>query len=101
MTSQLPPAITCTLTTDRRIDQQLEWSDLAKHATTCVPIGGGVESEFPLELADQIEDLTERELACCGSWLTIVFHRAVETCRLQLTTTNPEGVDLIRSMSGL
>ena len=95
------PPVVCNLTIGRRAQQQLEWTDLGDHATTRTPIDGGVESVFPLELAGQIEELADRELACCGSWLDISYQRESTAFRLRVTTTNPDGVDLIRSLSGL
>lgn len=95
------PPVVCTLTIGRRALQQLEWSDLAEHSITRREVDGGVESTFPLTLADQIEELADREISCCGSWLQIAHERVGDVLRLRLTTANPEGVALIRSMSGL
>jgi hypothetical protein len=99
-TADVPPLV-CTLTTGPLALQQLEWADLAEHATTRSAVEGGAESTYPLELADQIEDLAGREVACCGSWLQIAHERDDHAIRLRLTTANPDGVDLIRSLSGL
>lgn len=102
MTSaDMAPPVVCNLTMGRRELQQLEWSDIAEHAVTRSSIEGGAESTYPLELADQIEELAGREIACCGSWLQIAHARGDDVLRLRLTTTNPDGVALIRSMSGL
>lgn len=102
MTSaEIVPPVVCTLAIGRIGPQQLEWTDVATHAVTRVAIAGGAESTFPLDLADQIEELAAREMACCGSWLEISHERIGDALRLRLTTTNPEGVALIRSMSGL
>lgn len=101
MSSLDVPPVVCNLTIGRRVEQELEWADLAQHAESRTAISGGVESTFSLELADQIEELADRELACCGSWLNIAHQRDAKNFRLRLTTTNPEGISLIRSMSGL
>lgn len=98
---ETPPPVVCTLTTGPLAKQYLEWTDLAAHVATRTAIEGGAESTYPLDLADQIEDLADREVACCGSWLQIEHERNDHTIRLRLTTTSPDGVDLIRSMSGL
>ena len=79
----------------------MEWTDLADDACTHTAIEGGAESTYPLGLADLIEDLANRKIACCGSWLQITHERDDHTIRLRLATANPERVDLIRSMSGL
>ena len=102
MTSVEPaPPVVCTLTIGRRERQQLEWADLVEHSLSRCEIEGGAESTFPLELADQIEELAGREIACCGSWLQVAHERGDDVLRLRLTTANPDGVALIRSMSGL
>ena len=96
-----PPPVVCTLSSGALAEQQLEWADLAPLATTHTEVDGGVASTYPLELADQIEALAGREIACCGSWLQIAHERADNELRLRLTTTNPEGLGVIRSLSGL
>ena len=102
MTSaEMAPPVVCNLTIGRRERQQLEWSDIAEHAVSRFSVEGGAESMFPLKFADQVEELADREIACCGSWLQIAHERTADGLRLRLTTTNPEGVALIRSMSGL
>lgn len=93
------PPVVCTLTIDKLAEQKLEWSDLAPLALSREDIAGGTASTYPLKLADKIEDLAEREISCCGSWLTIAHERHDDHLALRLTTTNPEGVDLIRSFS--
>ena len=98
---ETPPPVVCTLANGPLTQQKLEWTDLAAHAATRTAIEGGAESSYPLDLADQIESLADREVACCGSWLQIAHERDDHVIRLRLTTTNPEGVDLIRTMSGL
>ncbi len=96
-----PPPVVCTLTTLEMAAQTLEWVDLAPLALSRHDVDGGVASTYPLVLADQIEELASRETSCCGSWLTIAHERGDDEFRLRLTTTNPDGVDLIRSFSGL
>ena len=101
MTHNDAPPIVCTLTIGRLDQQWLEWTDLASHALAHREIPGGVTSWYPTELADQIEELAARELDCCGSWLQIEHERTNERLQLRLTTTNPDGVAFIRSLSGL
>lgn len=98
--NDVPPVI-CTLTVGKLEEQRLEWDDLRPLAVSRTPIDGGVTSIYPIELADRIADLANRETSCCGSWLTIEQTRTVDHTSLTLTTTNPEGVAIIRAMSGL
>lgn len=100
MTSDSPPPVVCTLTTKALAERALEWSDLATLALSALEIEDGVVSTYPLADADRIEALAAAEVNCCGTWLDIATARG-EVFTLTLTTTNPEGLDLIRAMSGL
>jgi hypothetical protein len=100
-TNEPPPPVVCTLSLGKRSAQQLEWSDLVPLALTREAVDGGVESTYPLALADQIEELAEREISCCGSWLIIKHERRHDDIRIELTTHNVDGVTMIRSFSGL
>lgn len=95
------PAVVCTLEAGSRADQKLEWSDLGAHALSKERIEGGVLSTYPIGLAAQIEDLANREMACCGTWLATKTARVGDVIRVELTTTNPEGLGLILSIAGL
>ena len=95
------PPVVCTLTLGKRTAQQLEWADLAPLALSRTEVDGGVASTYPLALADEIEELAAREVACCGSWLDIVHQRGESDFQLRLTTSNPDGAAMIRSLSGL
>lgn len=101
MSTDTPPPVVCTLTTKGLAERSLEWSDLADHVLTRTAVDGGVTSTYPLAMAGQIEDLANRELSCCGTWLVIDHRRGDEQFHLTLTTTNPEGLGLIRAMSGI
>ncbi len=94
-------SIRCTLDTDRREAQTLEWSDLIDVALETEATSNGVVSTYPIMLASQIEDLAARENACCGSWLTIVSSRTEEAIRLEVTTTHSEGLETIKALAGL
>ena len=63
-------------------------------------LANGVRSTYPAELAEPIERLAAAERDCCGTWLDIVVARS-EVVTLELTTSNPAGLDLIRRMAGL
>jgi hypothetical protein len=95
------PPVVCMLSIGARADRELEWSDLAGLALTSERLDNGIVSTFPLGLADAIDDLVEREQQCCGSWLDASVAAMVDSVRLELTTSNPEGVALIMSMAGV
>jgi hypothetical protein len=99
--SEAIPPVVCTLSTKARAQRGLEWADLGKISLTSERIDGGVTSTFPLEVADQVEDLANSEMSCCGSWLTISTTRTAETIELEVTTTNPDGLTVITDAIGL
>ncbi len=78
-----------------------EWSDLIDLQLSAEHIPGGAASIYPLAIADQIEALATREGQCCGTWLTANTTRLADTVRLELTTANADGIELIVAMSGL
>lgn len=100
MNRAAPPPIVCTLTTKEIVEQTLEWSDLRQLARSHEALPNGARSTFDLVHADAVEDLAGREADCCGSWLDTHTERGT-VLTLELTTTNPEGVELIRNMAGL
>ncbi|GJM39117.1 MAG: hypothetical protein DHS20C19_24840 [Acidimicrobiales bacterium] len=95
-----PPPVTCTLTTKALAQRTLEWRDLGPLALERTELDDGVRSTYPLDLATPIEQLAGAERACCGSWLDIEVTRT-DVVTLELTTTNPEGLAIIRSMAGI
>jgi hypothetical protein len=94
------PPVVCTLTTREMAGQKLEWTDIAAIALRRQRIKNGVTSYFALENAGAVEDLARREQSCCGSWLHIETSREGGELRLQLTSTNPDGLGIIMSMAG-
>lgn len=94
------PPIVCTLAPDELTPRVLEFGDLREAALSTERIEGGVGSTYPIELADAVEDLANRESSCCGTWLDIATSRTGATIRLELTTSNPDGVELIMSALG-
>lgn len=94
-------SLTCTLSDAARAERKLEWADLGALKLTSERIGDGVASTFPLSMLEAIEDLASRELGCCGSWLGISTSVVADVVRLELTTTNPDGLATILAMSGV
>ena len=90
----------CTLTTKALVERSLEWSDLRSLALSREALPDGARTTFALADADALEHLASREMSCCGSWLRIETARS-DVFTMELTTDNPEGLGLIRSMAGL
>ena len=95
-----PQPVVCTLTTKELAERSLEWDDLAPVALSREALPDGARATFALADADAIEDLASREMTCCGTWLRIETSRT-DVLEMELTTDNPEGLGLIRAMTGL
>ena len=91
--------VVCTLTTKGMAQRALEWTDLAELSTTVERIEGGVRSTFPVKYEAQIRDLAEREADCCGTWLRTSTQVFDDRVHLELTTENPDGVEVILAMA--
>jgi len=94
------PPVVCTLAPAELAERGLEWSDLAGLSLTSEQIEDGVASTYPLEVADAVMDLANREASCCGSWLNCSAREVDGVIRLELTTRNPEGLAVITKMAG-
>ncbi len=94
------PVVECTLRGDDAAERVLEWDDLRSLSLHTERITGGVTSTYPLEYGERIEDLARRERGCCGGWLTVHTERLADAFRLRLTTTNPDGEQVILAMAG-
>lgn len=101
MTDQTANPVACELGDKAKADQVLEWTDLGPLAISTVAIAGGVKSTYPLHVADRLEDLVDRENQCCGSWLHASTTRLPDAIRLEITTTNADGLTLIETLAGL
>ena len=99
-TDPTPPPLVCSLTAEDLAGQALEWTDLQAIARSAVPLPSGARSTYHLDHADAIEDLARREVGCCGSWLEIETART-DVLTVTITSTNPDGVALIRRLTGL
>jgi hypothetical protein len=91
------PAVACTLTTKARAERGLEWADLGALALSHQVLPDGVRSSYELSQAEGIEDLVDRELECCGSWLVLQLNRDGGVVQLTATAATAEGVEVIRS----
>lgn len=95
------PPVVCTLDDEQLVKQGLEWSDLRALSLSAERIDGGVETTYPVELFDQVQDLADRENSCCGTWLATKVSRVGDVVLLELTTANPDGLAVIHRMAGL
>ncbi|MFV1990027.1 MAG: hypothetical protein ACC652_04730 [Acidimicrobiales bacterium] len=95
------PPVVCTLVDGELSTRGLEWNDVGALSLTAEGIESGVVTTYPIEIADQIEDLCNREIGCCGSWLNIETSRLDQAIRVEITTSNPDGLGIIRSIAGL
>ena len=90
--------VVCTLTTKALATRSLEWADVVPLAQSVTLIDGGAAAVFGLEHAAAIADLADREADCCGTWLHASVTTDAGAVHLRITTENPDGVELIRSM---
>lgn len=95
-----PQPVVCTLTTKELVERSLEWGDVAPLALSREALPDGARTTFSLDDADAVETLAMGERNCCGTWLRIETART-DVFTMVLTTDNPEGLGLIRSMAGL
>jgi hypothetical protein len=99
MDSQGEP-ITCSLSAKGSVDQAVEWADIQHRATRVAARPSGARMVFPLELATSIDELVSREATCCG-FLDFVTAVAGGEYVLDVTSSNPEALPLIRLLSGV
>lgn len=90
--------LVCTLPPGQRADQAAEWQALAAHAITVETTPTGIVASYPIDMAPIIEDLADREIACCGSWLQIAHEREGDAIRVRLETPLVEAQALIQSL---
>lgn len=95
------PLPTCALTVDQGKKRTIEWSDIAALALRTERRSGGLTATFPAELANQLQDLADKEMQCCGSWLSVAITYHGDVVQLDLTTTSPDGQALIMGMAGM
>jgi hypothetical protein len=92
--------VTCSLSAKGSVDQALEWVDIQHRATRVAVLPSGARMVFPLELATSIDELVSREAACCG-FLDFVTTVGDGEYVLDVTSSNPEALPLIRLLSGV
>ena len=92
--------IACSLPIRDAAQQAGEWTDLHNRIVSSESEGGRYVVEYPIALADEIEDLAARESSCCA-WLSISTSRQTETIRLELHSENPEAQPVIEALIGI
>lgn len=97
---QMEEPIACSLPLREAAKQAGEWTDLHSQTVASEPIDGGHVVEYPIELADQVEDLVAREAACCA-WLSLSTSRKPRTIRLELHSDNPDAGPVIKALIGV
>ena len=90
----------CTLAAADAHAQALEWVDLRELAASVTAVDSGVHMTFPISMAPEVEDLAEREAACC-SFLTIRTTRVDDQIALQVTTSNADALPVIFALAGV
>lgn len=99
MDQSLEP-IACSLPLRDAAKQAGEWTDLHNRIVRSESGGGRYMVEYPIALADEVEDLAAREASCCA-WLSIATKRQSETIRLELESENPEAGSVIEALLGI
>ncbi len=92
--------IACTLTDVEARGQILEWGDLRTRSRGIASIAGGIQMTFPASMIDEVEGLARRERACC-SFLDIRTEVRGDRLTLQITSDDPEAVDVINDLAGV
>ncbi len=92
--------IACTLTGKEARGQILEWGDLRARSREISSVAGGVQMIFPSSMIDEVEGLARRERACC-SFLDIWTDVRGDLLTLQITSDDPEALDVINDVAGV
>jgi len=92
--------VACSLSRKGAVDQALEWVDIQQRATRVFAQPSGARMLFPAELATSIDELVAREATCCES-LDFVTAVADGEYVLDVTSSNPEALHLIRLLTGV
>jgi hypothetical protein len=98
--SQRFEPIACSLPLRDAARQAGEWTDLHDRIVRLDYADGKYVVEYPIGMADEVEDLAEREASCCA-WLSIATSRQPETIRLELQSENPDARPVIEALMGI
>lgn len=88
----------CTLTDDDALQQANEWRRVLDASLVIDTMGPTAVIDFPLEFADAVEDLADREATCCA-FLSIATTRRSDSLRLEITAPGVELDVLLAAMT--
>ncbi len=81
--------------------QLLEWVDLRMRAISITACESGVVLTFPASLTSKIEDLAEREAACCR-FLTLTTTAVTDDeLTLKVTSSHDDAAPVIAALTGI
>ncbi len=92
--------IACTLGSVEASGQIREWGDLQHVATDVDAHDKGVRLFFPAALAEEVEDLANRERGCCA-FLSIHTTLIGEELTLDISSPNPDALPVIAALAGM
>lgn len=91
--------IACALPLRESASQALEWLELHEHAVSRERIAGGYRLSYPVEMADVVEDLAQREAKCCG-WLRVETRRGTGEITLEIASDHPNAGPVLELLAG-
>jgi hypothetical protein len=91
--------IACSLPARESRNQIGEWQALVEHQVAVHRVNDGFEVVYHADVSDVVEDLAQREEACCG-FLDIVSTRTPSGVRLMVTSPNPDAMPVIELLVG-
>ncbi len=83
------------------LNWRLEWSNVWEIAADVHPIRGGVRLVLPALHYNEIVDLVNREMQCCGSWLEMNLVRQDDVIILDTIASTDQGQSILRALVGL
>jgi hypothetical protein len=91
--------IACSLPARESGNQIGEWQALVEHQIALQRVNDGFEVVYDAGVSDVVEDLAQREAACC-CFLDIVSMRTPGGVRLMVTSQNPDALPVIELLVG-
>lgn len=92
-------SVVCTLAPLAAQSQLHEWADLRRSARSISSLPDGARLEFDPALQSVVEDLVDRESACC-SFLDITVELLENRVVVALRSPNPEAQGVIALLAG-
>jgi hypothetical protein len=92
--------IACSLPARESRNQIGEWQALVEHQIATHRTNDGFEVVYDVDVSEVVEDLAQREAACCG-FLDMAFTRTPDSVRLRVTSPNPDALPVIELLVGV